>query len=525
MSLRKNPKLCLCLGLAVAMSPIAQAQEPCCFEPAYRLQCQTVMQPQTVQRFRVAYDTEYVNEEVTSYRPVVKTRIEEREVSEARPYVETSFREEHYTVWKPIVETSYRDETVTKTSYVTETSEREEQYTTYKPVVETQYYEQQYTVQRPITETQYYQQQYAVQRPVVETQMQTQTYTSMRPVTTMQTQTIDAGGYVAQQFVTPGQLQYGLGWNRNAYAVPGPLGLYARVRGAPVVTPYMTPATVQTQYAYRPNYIQQQVAQTSYVPQTQQVQVPVQVQRMQTEMVTQNVPVQVQKMQSEVVTQKVPVRTTRMVPITQVRKVPYVVQRPVTETVTRQVPIQNRKWVKEVKVRKVPIRTTKMRYETRKVPVEVRYTEMEAYTHTVRRPVTRKTYIPENVTIMSPRQVVQRTPLSYYDPFSPAIVSGYSSFAPPIEGSEIISQPHTGESILADPLPSDGGSVTNMKAVISDPENEEKEGQEPASSGDLELNSPDAEDVQDLPEPAIDPNKVREAGWKIRWNPSYARHI
>ena len=52
------------------------------------------MQPQTVQRFRISYETEYVPEEVTSYRPVLKTRTETREYKVAKPIVETSYREE-----------------------------------------------------------------------------------------------------------------------------------------------------------------------------------------------------------------------------------------------------------------------------------------------------------------------------------------------------------------------------------------------------------------------------------------------
>ena len=247
--------------------------------------------------FSDRHETEYVSEEVTSYRPVLKTRTEEREYKVAKPIVETSFREETYTIRKPVVETSYRDETVTRTSYVTETAEREEQVTSYKPVVETQYYDKQYSVQRPVVETQYYNQQYTMQRPVVETQFQTQQYTSLRPVTTMENQTVDAGGYVAQQVVSPGQVQYGL--QQASYYSPGLFGRL-RPRSGLFWTPQVTPATVQTQYAYRPNYITQQVAKTAYVPEVQQVQVPVQVQRMQTEVVSQRVPVQVQRMQTEV---------------------------------------------------------------------------------------------------------------------------------------------------------------------------------------------------------------------------------
>ena len=195
----------------------------------------------------------------------------------------------------------------------------------------------------------------------------------MRPVTTMQTQTVDQGGYVAQQVINPGQTSYSLNYARDALGNNSGL----------IWAPQTTPATVQTQYSYRPNLVTQQVAKTSYVPQVQQVQVPVQVQTMQSEVVSQQVPIQVQRMQTQMVTQKVPIQTTRMVATTEVRKVPYTVQRPITETITRKVPVQQQRWVSEERVRKVPVQTTRTVYETRKEPIEVKYYEQEAFTRTV----------------------------------------------------------------------------------------------------------------------------------------------
>jgi hypothetical protein len=72
-----TPKTCLLVAASVCLPATGvSGQEGCCFEPAYRLQCETVMQPQTVQRYRISYETEYVPQEVTSYRPVLKTRSE-----------------------------------------------------------------------------------------------------------------------------------------------------------------------------------------------------------------------------------------------------------------------------------------------------------------------------------------------------------------------------------------------------------------------------------------------------------------
>lgn len=550
----------LMLAIGTDVSPI-RAQEGCCFEPAYRLECETVMQPQPVERLRLSYETKYVEEEVTSYRPVVKERVEERVYRVAKPVTETSYREERFTVYKPVVETSYREETVTNTRYVTEQAEREEKVTTMRPVTETQMVERRYTVQRPVVETQYRQQQYTVQRPVVETQMQTQQVTSYRPVTTMENRTVDAGGYVPQTTVTPGSVQYGMGWNPRAYAVPGPLGLFARVRGAPVVVPQVTPPVAQTQMVYRPNYVTQQVAKTNYVPEVQQVQRPVQVTKLQQEVVTQQVPVQVQRMQTEVVTQKVPVQTTRMVPQTVVRKIPYTVQRPVTETSTRKVPVQRKRWVAEERVRKVPVQTTRMVYETRREPVTVRYVEQEEVKRIVKRPVTVPRY--EKVTEMRyvPRQVVQRLPLSYVDPFSPAIVSGYSSFAPSVQ------LPTPAETVDSESV--DDGEVSrrrpadeNGQSVLEDSDQDSDDAMQPQSRlggvqfGDLEseqdddsraprggnnrdidddAESNDPRDVIELQQPELntqetgwrtqDRAKVREVHHPIRWNPVYAREV
>ncbi len=381
----------------------ALAQDACCFQPAYRLQYETVMEPRQETSYRRIWETVPETREVTETKFVLKTRTEDREYTVARPVVETSYRDEQYTVMKAVLETSTRPVQRTQTTMVTETSERVEQYTTMRPVVETRYQQQQYQVQRPVVETSY----------------QTQAYTTLRPVTTYQNQVVDTGGYVAQQMVTPGTVGYGLQWVPRAYQTTGPLGILAVNRGGLFWTPSVTPPTVQTQMAYRPNYVNQQVAQTQYVPETVQQQVPVQVSRMQTEVVTQNVPVQVTTMQ----------------PTVETRRVPVTVQRPVTETVTENVPVQQYKYIPEVKTRRIPIQTTKMTYETLKQPVEVQYYEPETVTRqvTVQRQVEK--LVPETRTVMVPRQVIQRVAPNYYDPFGAAISGGYSTFMPVVEYS------------------------------------------------------------------------------------------
>jgi len=508
------------VGLSVWAAGNATAQDACCFQPAYRLQCDTVMQPQTVQRFRIAHETEMVEEEIVSLRPVLRTRTEEREVRVARPVVETNYREERYTIQRPVIETSYRDEEYTETRYVTETSEREERVTSFRPITETQMHQQrhvvqrpvvetqfqtrQHVVQRPVVETQFQTQQHVVQRPVVETQFQTQQHVVQRPVTTVQNQTVDRGGFVNQQFVQPGQTTFGLQWVPRAVQTTGPLGIFSVNRGAAVWTPQVTPPTVTNQTVYQPNWVTQQVAQTSFVPEVQQQQVPVQVMRMhtetvsqqvpvqvtrmQSETVTEQVPVQVMRMQSEVVSQDIPVTTTRMEPVVEIRKVPVTVQRPVTETKTRRVPIQQQRWVSEEQVRRVPVTTTRIEYETRKEPVEVKYFEQERVVQKVRRPVTRQIYVPYTETVMVPRQVVQRAPLSYYDPFSSAIVSGYSTLESTTIGPASVS-----------PAPSSSPAPSNGAPSVAPPIDSVYR-QRPEVNGDQKPSAADSKATQDADE-------------------------
>jgi hypothetical protein len=280
-------------------------------------------------------------------------------------------------------------------------------------------------------------------------------------------------------------------------------------------------------------------------------QVPVQVMRMQNETVTQQVPVQVTRMMSETVTQQVPVQTTRMVPTVETRRVPITVQRPVTETLTRQVPVQQTRWVSEEHVRRVPVTSTRIEYETRREPIEVKYYEQERVVQKVRRPVTRQIYVPYTETVMVPRQVVQRTPLSYYDPFSSAIVGGYSTF-----GDSSVSSSR----VIVPPVDSSTSSSTNGQASSSDKSNGDVKSQRPDTDDDLgpsvlegpgnatdepksklqsiemsplpngtkdETASPSDSDTQpsdtdELKAPVLDANS---AAYRIRYRPLFTREI
>ncbi len=96
------------------------------------------------------------------------------------------------------------------------------------------------------------------------------------------------------------------------------------------------------------------------------------------------------------------------------------------------VPMQSTSWIAEQLIRKTPALRRKVAIETRVEVVQLQQVQLEAYTEVRLRPVTRSVYVPYDHSILVPKRVIYRLPLQYIDPFSPAIVSGYSSFQGPI---------------------------------------------------------------------------------------------
>jgi hypothetical protein len=146
---------------------------------------------------------------------------------------------------------------------------------------------------------------------------------------------------------------------------------------------------------------------------------------------------------------------------------------------------------------------------------------------------------------MVPKQVVQRVPLSYYDPFSPAIVSGYSSFSPAVTSSTVISskpivsQPaeSMGQSVLEPPSSSDNTPRTKLKKVeIGEPEKADSDASSDAEADDAEADDADdvrTDDTEELLPPALNDQEDsnpegadgQNVGWRIRWNPVYAHEV
>ncbi len=224
--------------------------------------------------------------------------------------------------------------------------------------------------------------------------------------------------------------------------------------------PQVTPPTVQTQVAYQPNYVTQQVAQTSYMPQVYQTQRPVQVTRMQTEAVTQQVPVQ----------------QTTYEPVVETRKIPITVQRPVTEYVTQKVPVTQTRYVTEVAVRRVPVTTQRIVYETESRQEPVQVCKMQTEVRRVQVPKTVQRLEPYEVTVTIPRTVVQRIPVNYFDPYGPAISQhGYSSSCAPVTPIPAAAGPAPTEPTPAEEpnkslKPGEGGVKLESKAVEPTPD-------------------------------------------------------
>jgi len=100
---------CLTLVAAAAQGSLALAQD-CCPQQVYRLEYQTVYEPQERTAFRVEYETVFDEQQVTSFRPVYETQMQERRTIVRTPLVETAMRDEQFTQLEPV--TTFRQQFV-----------------------------------------------------------------------------------------------------------------------------------------------------------------------------------------------------------------------------------------------------------------------------------------------------------------------------------------------------------------------------------------------------------------------------
>ena len=166
----------------------------------------------------------------------------------------------------------------------------------------------------------------------------------------------------------------------------------------------------------------------------------------------------------------------------------------------------------------------------------MKYYEQEAVTRTVMKPVTRQKYVPYTETIMVPKQVVQRVPLSYTDPFGAAVVSGYSSFGTPEKTATpaIETAPSLGNSILQPnptvaPAPEDAPRTRMQKIEIGKPTSESSSADD-TTEATIEIEEeilPPAQgsgdDRSESENTELDSVTGSKAGWKIHWNPLLKR--
>jgi hypothetical protein len=327
-----------------------------------------------------------------------------------------------------------------------------------RPITETIMQNQQQVVQRPVTETVMQTNNYAVQRPVTETTLQTQNYTALQPVTTYQPGVVDAGGYVAQQYVQPGDVRYHLRWQQGGYGVNPATGLQNWQRGGLGWTPYQAPSQAFAQVQYQPNYQQVAVPQTSYMPQTYSQQVPITSTRMQTEMVQQQVPVTTTRMESQLVSQQIPVTSTRMQSEMIQQQVPITTTRMENQVVTQQVPVQTHRMqavqekvmvpqtVQKQVVRKVPRERVDYVAETHVRPISTQYTTYKSEVMTedvvIKTPImeriVQKVQVPERIARSVPYTEMRTVPRTYQMrvPLDGTIVDSISNW--PIVDSVVV---------------------------------------------------------------------------------------
>jgi len=180
-----------------------------------------------------------------------------------------------------------------------------------------------------------------------------------------------------------------------------------------------------------------------------------------------------------------------------------------------------------------------MEYETRREPVQVQYVENETVTRKISRPVTRQKYVPYTETVMVQRQIVQRVPLNYYDPFAPAILNGYSSFGTPGIGSSIASptpaspsptvnsarpanessSSETGPSVLSGPKNESSEAKTKLEKIETSTPSDAKE---PASPGDAPPGDTTPGDDDELKAPVLE---SKPASYRIKFRPVFGREI
>jgi hypothetical protein len=100
----------LSLAALAAGGSEASAQDCCVPQQVYRLEYQTVYEPQEITSYRVEYETVFDEQQVTTYRPVYETQMQQRRYIVRTPLVETAMRDEQYTQLEPV--TTFRQQFV-----------------------------------------------------------------------------------------------------------------------------------------------------------------------------------------------------------------------------------------------------------------------------------------------------------------------------------------------------------------------------------------------------------------------------
>jgi hypothetical protein len=355
----------------------------------YRLERVPVIEQIPRTGYKKVFETQYIEEQVTTYETVWETEMRERRYTVARKVPETSFTERRSIVQRPITETEYRDTSYNVTRTVPETSEREEKHLVARQVMETQ--------ERQVYETR--------RVPVQETTLEQRAYTVNRPVTSYVGTVVDRGQYVNQLNTAPGRDYNRLAWHRANYIDPATGESKWRIPGF-YWTSMQGPSRYEVNRVYQPNYVTETVPVTNMVQEQRIEQVPVTRTTYREEQVARTELVNVPRTIQEEVVSRVPVTTYKQI----------------VERVEQQTPVTVRRMIEEEQVEQIPVTTYKTVLEERVEPYEVKVAKVVPVTRTVRKPITTAKWVPYNYTVERQRTEVRRISVPTVVPLSTSTI-------------------------------------------------------------------------------------------------------
>jgi hypothetical protein len=343
----------------------------------YRLERVQVVEKIPCTGYKKVFETQYVEETITTYETIWETERREQRYSVARKVPETSYSERRYTVHKPVEEITYKDTSYDVLRTVPQTSEREDKYLVTRQVMESK--------ERQVYETR--------RVPVQETTVEDRVYTVNRPITNYVETVVDKGQYISQVNTLPGQSYERLAWQRANYVDPVTGESKWRLPGF-YWTTMQGPTRYETNKVYQPNYVAETVPVVKTVQEQRIDQVPVTRTTYRDEQIVRTEQIQVPRLVQEEVVRKIPVTTYKQIVERVEQKTPVTVRRMVSEDVVERIPNTTYKTVMEEQVRPYEVKVAKVVPVTRTVQKPVMTERWEPYTYTMERQKTEVRRVP-----------------------------------------------------------------------------------------------------------------------------------